>query len=376
MMRYILIILIIFTYSCTDEQPNAEPATTGDEHTLVLSQSQIANAGIVADTIRKNRISEVLTVNGLVDVPPQNIVSVSFPMGGYLKSTHLLPGMQVRKGEMIAGIEDQSLIQLQQDYLMAVSRLEFLEKNYNRQKLLNEQQVTADKIFQETESAFQSQKILVGGLAEKLRLININPSKLNAGSISRIVAVYSPINGFVSSVKVNIGKYVNPSDVLFELINPEDIHATLTVFEKDLGKIKPGQKVLVTFVDDPSMSYECEVLLITRNVDENRSGIVHCHFEKRPARLLPGMFLNARIELTDRVVTAVPEEALVRFGNEQYVVEVLQDSIFSLLPIQSGITDKGLTEITAADGRELEGKKIIFKNPYPVLSRMKSSDEE
>lgn len=45
---------------------------------------------------------------------------------------------------------------------------------------------------------------------------------------------------------MNIGKYVAPTDVLFELVNPDDIHLALTVFEKDFDKLFIGQKLLLT----------------------------------------------------------------------------------------------------------------------------------
>jgi cobalt-zinc-cadmium efflux system membrane fusion protein len=88
--------------------------------------------------------------------------------------------------------------------------------------------------MQQAQSEMNSQKILMNSLAQQLRLININPESLNSGNITKSVPVYSSINGFVSKVNVNIGKYVNPSDVLFELINPDDIHLNLKVYEKDL----------------------------------------------------------------------------------------------------------------------------------------------
>jgi membrane fusion protein, heavy metal efflux system len=276
---------------------------------------------------------------------------------------------------VIAMMEDQALVQLQQDYLMAVARLEYLGKEYERQKLLNENKVNADKIFQQAEADYSSQKVLVRGYAEKLRLINVNPDKLNENSISRSVPMYSPINGFVSKVNVNIGKYVNPSDVLFELINPDDMHAALTVFEKDIAKVKPKQKVFVSFVDEPDVEYECEVLLVTKNVDDNRSALVHCHFEKQPSRLLPGMFLNARIKVSNLETLAVPEEAVVRHGSGQYVLATEGKNSFRLLPVETGVKDMGMVEVFSKQ-TELAGKEIIFKNPYPVLSAMKNTSDE
>jgi cobalt-zinc-cadmium efflux system membrane fusion protein len=217
--------------------------------------------------------------------------------------------------------------------------------------------------------------VLVRGYAEKLRLINVNPDKLNENSISRTVPMYSPINGFVSKVNVNIGKYVNPSDVLFELINPDDMHAALTVFEKDIAKVKPKQTVFVSFVDEPDVEYECEVLLVTKNVDDNRSALVHCHFEKQPSRLLPGMFLNAKIKVSNIETLAIPEEAVVRHGSGQYVLATEGKNGFRLLQVETGVKDAGMIEVFSKQA-ELAGKEIIFKNPYPVLSAMKNTAEE
>ncbi|MET0465864.1 MAG: efflux RND transporter periplasmic adaptor subunit [Chitinophagaceae bacterium] len=373
-MRNIICLLILMvSISCGSKKTQPEEQAATPENTVSLTAEQLANAGVQTGLVSKRSLNSELKVNGLVDVPPQNIVSVSFPLGGYLKNTKLLPGAHVTRGEVIATMEDPALIQLQQDYLIAKAKLQYSEKEYERQKMLNENNVNADKVFQQAQADFASQKIMLKGYDEKLRLIGINPANLTDQNISRSVPVYSPINGFVSKVNVNIGKYVNPSDVLFELINPDDIHAALTVFEKDLGKIRPKQKVMVTFVDDPSTAYECEVLLVTKNVDDNRSALVHCHFEKQPKQLLPGMFLTANIRVSEAQVTAVPEDAVVRYGNGQFIMEETGNNMFQLLSVETGIRDNGWVEVI---GKELEGKKVIVKNPYPVMAKLKNTAED
>jgi cobalt-zinc-cadmium efflux system membrane fusion protein len=373
-MRYIIFLLILASaVACSSEKKPEEKQAVLPENTVLITAEQAANAGVQTGLVEKRTLNSELKVNGMVDVPPQNIVSVSFPLGGYLKHTRLLPGLHVNKGEVIATMEDPALIQLQQDYLIAKAKLEYNEKEYQRQKMLNENNVNAEKVFQQALADFTAQKVLVKGYDEKLRLIGINPTHLSDQNISRSVAVYSPISGFVSKVNVNIGKYVNPSDVLFELINPDDIHAALTVFEKDLGKIRPKQRVMVTFVDDPATAYECEVLLVTKNVDDNRSALVHCHFEKQPKQLLPGMFLTAAIRINETEVAAVPEEAVVRFGSGQFVLREVGEGMFQLQGVETGIRDNGWVEI---NGKELEGKKIIVKNPYPVMAKLKNTTED
>lgn len=370
---YIFIVMLFFSCSSATTETSAEQHEESNE-SITLTEEQIKNAAIDTDTIKTHMMSKELKVNGFVDVPPQNIVSVSFPLGGYLKSTTLLPGMHINKGEIIATMQDQSLIQLQQDYLVAKARLQYLEKDFQRQKMLNENKVNADKIYQQAQSDFEAQKVQTRGFEEKLHLIGINPGKLTDQSLSRNVHIYSPIDGFVSKVNVNIGKYVNPSDVLFELINPDDIHAALTVFEKDISKIKAKQKVMVTFVDDPSTKYECEVLLVTRNVDNDRSALVHCHFERKPKQLLPGMFLSAVVNLEDINTTAVPEQAVVRYNKQNFIIEQTGAQTYHLLPVETGTTSAGLVAITDKNN-DLVGKTIITKNAYTVLSTMKNTEE-
>jgi cobalt-zinc-cadmium efflux system membrane fusion protein len=372
--KYLLLVLILMACSCDPapkENKNEGTAPAGD--LVTLTEEQVKLGGIETALPVVQDVDAMLTVNGSIDVPPQNIVSVSFPFGGYLKSTNLLPGMKVSKGEVIGTMQDQSLVQLQQDYLMSVARLKFLQLEYDRQKMLQENNVNSAKAFQQVESDFASQKVLVSGTAQKLKMIHIDPARLTEATITSTVPIYSPIDGFVSRVNVNIGKFVNPTDVLFELINPGDMHAALVVFEKDIAKVKKGQKVLVSLVDEPEKQYLCEVILVTQNVSENRTGIVHCHFEEMPKSLLPGMFLNATITLSASKGVTVPEDAVVRHSNREYILQEQGKLQFRLLPVRTGLRQNGNVQLI--DSAEvLTQKRIIVKNAYAVLSKMKNTE--
>lgn len=369
-----LLVFTIISCSSTTEKKETQEVTASTTF-VTLTDLQMKNATVAVGSFSDQTINETLQLNGMVDVPPQNIVSISFPLGGYLKSTKLLPGMHIFKGESIGVIEDQSLVQLQQDYLMAKSKLNFSRLEYERQKSLNETKTAADKIFQQAQSDYENTKLQVLGLGEKLRLININPDRLSGNSISRMVSIPSPINGFVSKVNVNIGKYVQPQDVLFELINPTDLHAALTVFEKDLNKIKQGQKVEIYFVDEADKKYEAEVILVTKNIDENRSGIIHCHFENLPGNLKPGMYINATVNLSNSIVKALPEEAVVRYENKEWVFIETGKNRFESVPVKTGKRNNGWIEIISTSD-SLINKQVVIKNAFAVLSAMKNVAED
>jgi len=339
-----------------------------------VTSAQVRTAGIETGMPERSVMYDELRVNGVVDVPPQNIVSVSFPMGGYLRSTTMLPGMRISRGQVLGVIEDPSLIQLQQDYLVGKARLQYLELDFRRQKELNENNVNAGKTFQQAESEFNSQRVTVKANAEKLSLIGINPDRLSEQTISRSVPIHAPINGFVSKVNVNIGKYVQPSDVLFELINPDDIHAALTVFQKDMSRVRVGQSVDINFINEPDKLYRGKIILTNRNLDENRSAVIHCHFESHPANLLPGMFLQARIRTEASDAVSLPEEAVVNFMNRQYAFVQVAPDRYDMVEVQTGIRSNGRIQILNPGA--LKGLPVVTRNAYAVLGAMKNSAED
>ena len=360
--------------STSTERHLAAPEYVTAETSVSLTEAQAKNANIVIGKIEPRTISSKLKVNGKIDVPPQNMISVSVPMGGYLKYTKLLPGMRISRGEVIAVMEDQQYIQLQQDYLMAKSRLVFSGKEFERQKELNQSKASSDKVFQQAEADFTSAKINVKALSERLKLIGIDPDKLDETNISRSINIYSPIDGYVSEVLMNIGKYTQPSDVLFELINPTDIHLNLTIFEKDLDKILIGQKVFAYTNNQPNKKHECEIILIGKNLSADRSTEVHSHFEKYDKSLVPGMYMNAEIELNKLKVYALPEEAIVRFENKQYVFIQEKENDFTMTEVKTGNSENNFTEILS--GGNLSDKIIVLKGAFTLLMKMKNTEEE
>lgn len=374
-LSHLIIIALLVASACGTRKSNAEEEKApAAENVVTLTDTEMQTAGIAVGQPEKGPVSNYLKVHGLIDVPPQNVVSVSFPIGGYMVATRLLPGMRVRKGQPIAEMKDQAIIQLQQDYLVARSRTGFLQKEYERQRQLNATQTTSDKVLEQTQSEYQTQRILMYSLREKLRMIHIDPAALRESNIRQSVMIYSPIDGYVSAVHVNIGKYVTPSDVLFELINPRDLHLSLKVFEKDLTSIRKGQKVKVRLVNSPDRVFDAEVALISRNLDNDRSATVHCQFLQPTADLLPGMFADAQVAVEAREALTLPEEAIVRWGNEQYVFQQKEKGTFEMVPVTVGTTNDGRTEIGPLPS-DVANKPMIVKNAYAALMKLQNKAE-
>lgn len=375
MKKLIFIILLGVVASCNSSETTTEPTADAQVvNTVTLNDAQLKSAKITTGKFEEKQISSTIKVNGKIDVPPQNLVSVSVPLGGYLESTKLLPGMHLKRGEVIAVLEDQQYIQLQQDYLITKSKLELAELDFKRQKDLNQSKASSDKSFQQARSEYQSMKITLSALAEKLRLININPNSLTENNLSKSIRLTAPFDGFVSKVNVNIGKYVNPTDVLFELVDPKDIHLNLKVFEKDLIQLNVGQKLYAYSNSQPDKKFKCEIILISQDITLDRTAEVHCHFEKYDKTLLPGMYMNAEIDLKNKVSLAVEEKAVVNFEGASYLFIKTGKSTFEMREVKLGNAENGWVEVINKE--QFMNQKIVTDGAYTLLMSLKNKSEE
>lgn len=376
-MKNIFLITIAFLITAcgsnTEQESNLE-ASNGTENTIVLNEKQLNAAKLSFTNLEERVIGSIITANGTIDVPPQNMISVSVPLGGYLKSTKLLPGLQIKKGEVIAIMEDQQYIQMQQDYLTNKAKLAYSKSEFERQKELNASKASSDKVFQQIQMEYNTLRISLNSLEQKLKMINIKPELITENNISSSVKIYSPINGFVAKVNVNIGKFVNPSDVLFELIDPSAIHLNLKIFEKDLNKLSIGQKLIAYSNNDPSKKYHAEISLISRDLSSERIAEVHCQFENADKSLAPGMYMNAEIQLKNDRKMAISEEAIVNFEASDYVFIKKSNNSFEMVPIKSGSIENGYVEVLNAES--FKGKQIVLAGAYTLLMSLKNKSEE
>ncbi|MEH6305947.1 efflux RND transporter periplasmic adaptor subunit [Olivibacter sp. CPCC 100613] len=382
-MKYIIYswIAFLFLAACSGENKEQEKADkTADSiqqlnDTLVnLSDEQISSAGIEVGKPLSEHISGMVALQGAVDVPPKNTVNLSFPMSGYVKSTSMLPGKQVKKGEVLAVLADMQFIQLQQDYLTAKTNAALAEAEFDRQRELNASKASSDKVFQQAKAEMERQRILVSAFGEKLALIGIDQHKLNASNVRKEVSLISPINGFVAKVNVAVGKYTSPTDVLFELIDPSDIHLSLKVFEKDLPNIVIGERVSAYTNNNPAKKFGAKVFLVSRTFDENRMADIHCHFDQYDPSLVPGMFMNAEVAVKDVKALVVPEEAIVRWENKYYVFIERSQGNFIMTEITPGIQRDGKQQI---EGNAINiDTKLVVKNAFSLLMKIKNTEEE
>lgn len=376
MKTYIITILgFLFLVSCKGDKKEQENKVEGQkqENTIELSAQQIKNAGLVVGNPEERDVKGILQLQGTVTVPPKSVVNISIPLGGYIKKTDLMAGMHVRKGQLLAVVEDMQYIQLQQDYLTAKEKFQLSQSEFNRQKELNAKKASSDKLFEQTATEMQTQRIYMSSLAQKLALVGINAKSLTATNISKTVAILSPVNGLVSKINVNVGKYISPTDMMFELIEMTDIVLVMNAFEKDIHLLSVGQTVTAFTNANPSKKYSAKIAYINQSLNDDRAAEVICKVNKYDNALIPGLFINAEAEFDNQKAITVPEDAVVRWQGKFFVFSDLGNNKFKMVPVDSGTTSDGYKQIksSAID----KSSKIVIKNAYTLLMTFMNSGE-
>ncbi|MCE6991050.1 efflux RND transporter periplasmic adaptor subunit [Dyadobacter sp. CY323] len=387
-----LIIFLLAGLACctkNEEKPQAtvsQPATENEPESgmVHLTRAQYETAGIETGTISTRNLSDVVNANGSIDIPPQNLVSISAPMGGFVRKTELLQGMKVKKGQVLATIENPDFIQIQQDYLETDSKLEYAQLELARQTQLSKENVNAQKVLQQAATEVKTQKARLSGLRERLKTAGINLSVLEKGTIVNNTVIISPISGSVTTVNVNLGKYVNPTDVMFEIVDTDHLHVELSVFEQDIPKVKLGQLVRFTVSNNPGKEHLAKVYLINQKINEDRTVRVHCHLAHDDAGFLPENFVKAIIETGANPVDALPDQAIVDFDGKSYIfIQNTKDQedkdsglAFEMKEVSRGVSENGFSEVKFQDGFNGGNAKIVVKGAYALLSSMKNEQEE
>jgi len=370
---YVIATLLLAAVSCKQEVQEA-PEETGKtpESIIRLSEEQMKTMELSVTQLQTRNLEATLRLNGKVAATPSDVVSVTSALGGYVRKIHILPGTSFTKGQILAVLEDNQFIQFQQDYLIAQVQLKTAELNYERQKALNRTQAASDKTLQQAEAEYQTLKVGLRALEEKLRLIHIAPESVTTDNLRSTIHLYAPFSGTVSNIMVNTGQYVSPTETLFELVNPAGLLLQIKAFEKDLPALKTGQDL--RFSTNEGISSRARIISTGKTVNEDGSTDILARPSGGSAGLMTGMYVSAEIETQNRPAAVLPEAGVVMFENKWYVFEQLPDRAFRMLEVQPGIRHQGWVEILQPN--VLEGKSLVENGAYTLLMGLKNKAEE
>lgn len=372
MKRIYIIFLVLVIFSCAKSQK--EESTEVQEvmdTAITVSKTQFDGENMSLVELTKHPFNDVIHVNGMTDVPPNNKASISTFAGGYVKHTPLLIGDKVKKGQPLVTLENTDYVEIQQQYLEVAEQLNYLKSEYNRQQTLFDEKITSEKNFLKAESTYKSTLAMYNGLQKKLRMMNINPQSVEQGNITSAIIIYAPIEGSVTKVNISNGTYVAPSDEIMEIVNTDHIHLELTAFEKDILKIKKGQQIRFKVPEASDSIYDAEVHLVGTSVDAtDRTVKIHGHIEDEShLKFVTGMFIEADIITASTEGFALPKDAVAEIDDAFFALVLKEQTadgyMFDKVELEVGKQTEDFVEVL--NGDVLADKKVLGKGTFMVL---------
>jgi RND family efflux transporter MFP subunit len=315
-----IIALSLVLFSCKESK--TEEVEQKDNGLTTVTSAQFKSSGMEIASPTEQDFDVTVKASGKIDVPPQNRAKVNTFMGGYVKSTTLLVGNKVTKGQALLTLQNTEFLDIQKEYMEVAEQLNFLKSEYDRQKTLYDEKITSQKNYLKAESEYRRAKAMHQSLRAKLVLLNINPRNVEKGILTSTITIFSPITGDIVIMNANVGMYVAPSDVILEIVDTDHLHLELAVFEKDILNIKIGQKIHFKVPEASKDVFNAEVHLVGKSIESNDRTInIHGHLDDAiKQKLLTGMFVEAGIIIDSKKGLAIPSEALVTENNKNFVL--------------------------------------------------------
>jgi len=355
-----------------------------EEGALELSADQMKNVGIELGTFSRQNLSDVVKVNGELDVHSQHIATVSAFTDGIVTQMRVDLNASVNKGAVVAILRKPDLIDLQQQYLTGKDQLVFAEQEFQRYKDLKDANATATKNFQRAESELRILQTNLRAWEAKLRQMQIDPATLTADNLKTSIALTAPISGTITRLNANIGTALTIGTSVADIVDFSKIHTDFFVFEKDVQKVKVGQKISFNFPSNPQHLYRATVKGVDKALDPEKKALrIHADIER--AGVVPvggftdGTYVEGRIELTGTGVEALPKEAVVKEGTQDFifVVEAKESDgniRFRKVPVTLGATNDVFVEAKPLDALP-PGTQVVLKGAFFVAAQGKLGED-
>ncbi|MCB9261169.1 MAG: efflux RND transporter periplasmic adaptor subunit [Flavobacteriales bacterium] len=369
------------THSESDEHNHGEGEEEHKEG-LFLSKDQAETIGLEFGDLSSIKVNDFVKATGTLGLPPNALSSVSAKTNGIIKGTKkFVEGNYIKKGTVIAYLENPDFIVTQQDYLEAKAQLNLKRLEVERQKTLVESNAGVTKNLQNAQAEVAVLEAKTQGLAKQLSFLGISTSNLSPGNIRQQIAIVAPMSGYISKISFHNGMYAQSSISLMDIISSEHLHLELDVFEKDIANIKIGQKISYTVPALGTTIYYGSVDVIGKEFNSSSKTVrVHGHLDGVKPQFLKDLFINAKIFLTDAETTALPEDAIIKDGENSYIYVArsqkdAKEIEFEKINIIPGSTENGYTAVKLIDDIP-EGMQIVTKGAYYVYAQSKAGELE
>ncbi len=303
---------------------------------------------------------------------------VTSRLPGRIVNLHVRPGDVVEAGQVLAEIESLELHTLRLDFQKVQNELELSAKILESLAPAVKTGSIAGQRLIEAENTHRQNQNAMEVLRAKAFGLRVAESELIASAEGDArplrLALSSPIGGVVVHADVSVGKFVEPTEHLFEVVDTSRVWAKIGVLERDLYRVKEGQAVRVAFNGLPGQSFDTKVdklgLLLDPQTHQGIAWAEIVNAETGP-RLLPGMNGQAEFVIAGRSLPlTVPTASVFSDGAERYVfVEESSTKISSEYRKKSVVIGRRTREVAEIlSGDVFPGDRVVTRGGHELSS--------
>lgn len=359
-------LLLFFLTSCAKKTDNQ--SGNADSSLIKISHAQFSANDMQIGTLQPVTWQDGILCKAVVQAQPTGVATVSSPVAGVVKSINVVAGDLVRKGQALCSVSGTVFLTLQQEFAEAAVQYKLNKKEYERAKTLYAQNIGSDKEFTQIESNYKMSRAKYEMLRQKIRLLHLSETKIENGQFYESFHIVSPINGSVSKADIAIGKSIDDISALYEIVDQSKLMLSLQVFESDANKIKEGQRVEFRLTADTAAVLMAKIQKVGKSVDmENKSVLCMAVIDSQHGSLLNNSFADAQIFVGEKTIQALPTDAVVRVGNEDYVLCLVKEDAnnyyFAKKMVVAGKTANSKTEIL----KGISTEKVLVKGAFNLI---------
>ncbi len=351
-----------------------------------LNSAQYKNAGIDTGWFVQKNLSDVITATGYTKLPPQNQADVSPAIGGIVKSIKIIEGQYVKQGQTLATIQslEYNKIRLEKAKIYemmqnAEANKQYLDAEYDRQKTLTNENINAKKTFQKISADLEMENKKIANLRDQIAILD-QMLAMGGSSTSPLISVNAPISGFVSDVYVKIGSSAESGKPMFTLLDNSKMHVDLLVYEKDLFKVKVSQDVRFILTNQNNQEIKGKIKNIGKSFEnDTKSVALHADIVTLNHFLIPGMYVNALIELGSSPVSTLPVDAIIKAEGREFIFiwekenmdgkQPKEEISFARIEVKTGVAQLGYVQVNLLQSVH-NGDKIVTKGAFYLQSHL------
>ncbi|SER00600.1 membrane fusion protein, cobalt-zinc-cadmium efflux system [Nitrosomonas sp. Nm51] len=379
--------ILFLTIACsnsetaTDNDNNASvelPDAKEPDNPNIITLSEAMAEGIKTETLKLTSLADKIQVPSQIKVNEQQLIRVGSNVTGRIVEVNVELGDNVDAGTTLAKISSPELTTAQLAYLRAHSMTVLNERAAKRAKLLLDADVIGKAELQRREAELQVSRAELSAAKDQLRLLGVYENAVNdlvrRGQILPSVGISSPQNGTIIERNVVAGQVVQPSDQLFKVADLSTVWAVGDVPEHIASNVMPGQHVEIQVPALGNIVLDALIIYVSDTVNpQTRTVMVRTVVANQNRKLKPAMLASMRIIETPQEQLVIPESAVVRELNKDYVYLNRGNYTFLRVPVELGPEIGNLRPVIS--GLSI-GQHIVVDGAFLIDSERKLDRKE